>query len=152
MIDILTVLAAVGAGVIGGLLFAFSNVVMRSLDEESPEAAVRLMNRINVVIVNPLFILVFAGTAVLAAVTLVLSVVQDGDGRGFRVAGACCYLVGVIGVTAVFHIPRNNALATAKDSELSLAWTSFSGPWTRGNHLRAMAAVASAALFVCSLL
>lgn len=145
-------LAAVGAGVIGGLLFAFSNVVMRSLDGESPEAAARIMNRINVVIVNPLFVLVFAGTAVVAAATLVLSAVQDGDGRAIRFAGACFYLVGVVGVTAVFHIPRNNALAAASNSELSLAWKSFSGPWTRGNHVRAMAAVAAAALFVCSLL
>lgn len=151
-VAVITVFAAVGAGLVGGLLFAFSNVVMGSLDGESPEIAGRVMNRINVVIVNPLFVLLFAGTAVASAVLVIAELADGSDGSWLRIAGAACYLLGVIGVTAGFHIPRNNRLAAAPVDELGAAWVSFVRPWTVGNHVRAVAAAAAALLLTASLL
>lgn len=144
--------AAVGAGLVGGLLFAFSNVIMRSLDGEAPEVAGRVMNRINVVIVNPLFVLLFAGTAVASAVLAIAELAGGSEFVVLRVAGAASYLLGVIGVTAGFHIPRNNRLAAAPAGALGSAWTSFVRPWTRGNHVRAVAAAAASVLYAASLL
>ena len=154
MITALTIAAAVGAGVVGGLLFVFSNVVMPSLDRQSPAVAARTMNDINVVIVNPLFLLFFGGTAVVSVV-LAADVVlgSSADGGALRLAGACLYVIGVAVLTAVVHIPRNNQLADARDDEASLAaaWTAYVRPWMLGNHVRAAAAIAACALFAGSL-
>ena len=59
----LSVGAAVGCGLIGGLLFAFSSFVMTALARQPAECGIRTMQAINVAILNPLFLSVFLGTA-----------------------------------------------------------------------------------------
>ena len=68
----LTIFAALGSGMIGGLLFAFSNFMMRALAQQPPENGIRTMQTINITIINPLFFLVFLGTA-LASVILAIT-------------------------------------------------------------------------------
>ncbi len=54
--------ATVGSGLMAGLLFVFSNAIMRALTQLPPAAGLEAMQRINVAIVNPLFLTVFLGT------------------------------------------------------------------------------------------
>ena len=60
------VLAIMGSGLMAGLFFAFSTAVMAALARLPAAQGADAMNAINVVIVNPLFLAVYMGTAALA--------------------------------------------------------------------------------------
>jgi len=68
----LTVVAAVGAGLSGGVFFAFSTFVMKALGRLPDAEAVTAMNAINKAAPTPLFMLALFGTG---AVSVALSVV-----------------------------------------------------------------------------
>jgi len=53
----------VGAGLIGGVFFGFSSFVMKALAQLPVPQGGAAMQRINVVLLNPLFLGVFVGTA-----------------------------------------------------------------------------------------
>lgn len=145
-------IGAVGAGVMGGLLFAFSSFVMRSLDSLTPSAATRAMQEINRRIVNPLFLLIFVGTAAASAFMLIAGV--DGSTNADRAArlGAVLYLLGVIVVTATQNIPLNNRLdRVGNEQEVAEVWPWYLARWSRWNHIRTVAAVGAAACFCLSL-
>src|SRR4030095_13978403 len=63
LISILTFSSGLGCGVIGGVFFAFSAVVMKALARLSPAHGSAAMQSINIVVINPLFFAVFFGTA-----------------------------------------------------------------------------------------
>src|SRR3954447_4328863 len=67
-IIVLVCLAAMGAAIVGGMFYAFSSFVMRALGRIAPEQGVAAMKSINVVVITPSFMVVFAGTAVLCLV------------------------------------------------------------------------------------
>jgi uncharacterized membrane protein len=141
----LLILAAVGSGLNAGLFFIFSNTIMRSFDRLPAAGAVAAMNSINRVILNPLFFLVFFGTALPCLVLLVSRLDSP-----LLVVGSLFYLIGSIGVTMVCNVPLNDQLAkvspTANDMESQ--WHDYRGPWTRWNHVRAVACLLAAAAFV----
>jgi uncharacterized membrane protein len=59
------------------------------------------------------------------------------------------YLVGTIGVTMLFNVPRNNALAVLvpADAQAATFWSGYLSSWTAWNHVRTIAALAAAASF-----
>jgi len=59
----LPLLTLLGCGLMAGLFFIFSVCIMKALGQLPPEKGIAAMQFINVVIVNPLFMLVFLGTA-----------------------------------------------------------------------------------------
>jgi uncharacterized membrane protein len=63
------------------------------------------------------------------------------------------YLLGTIGLTIAYHVPRNNALAALQPhcAEAAGRWTQYVAEWTRGNHLRAAASLAAAVSFTLAL-
>lgn len=145
----LTVVAIAGSGLMAGLFLAFSLAVLPALGREPAEYGVAVMRRVNVMIVNPSFLLVFVGTAVLCAALVVDVVVAGGPGAVARLAGAVLYLVGAIGVTAVVHIPLNNALDAPGGEH---TWERYLSRWPAWNHLRAATSTASCTAFAVSLL
>lgn len=150
----LTVFAGIGCGLIGGLLFAFSNFVMKALSRQPPESGIRTMLAINVLILNPLFLVFFLGTALAATALVVLSVLQSTHpGLPFLSAGCVLYVVGVFGATMALHVPRNNRLAALDPSTAEAAryWQSYVVEWTRWNHLRTAAALLAAACYMLAL-
>jgi len=154
MLEVLTILSALGSAVIGGLLFAFSTSVMKALGKLPPQHGIAAMQSINIVIINPFFLLVFMGTTVACAVLVVLSLTRwDDPASAYRLAASVLYIVGTFGVTMACNVPRNNALAAARPDSLEAAriWARYLPEWTRWNHLRTAAAVAAAALFMVSL-
>lgn len=138
------VATALGAGVIGGLLFAFSLSVMPALARQPEGHGMRVMQDINVVILNPLFLGVFMGTALLS-LALVASpfLGVSSDGVVLRLVGAVLYLGGVFGVTMTINVPLNNRLAglAADQRESWPEWRHYLQRWTRWNHVRALAGV-----------
>lgn len=137
----LTGAAALGSALLGGLYLAFSTAVMPALDRRPDGEAAALMQEINRVIQNPLFLLVFCATAIACALTAGSALVADGPGRGLRAAGG---LVGIVPFvsTAAVNIPLNDRL----DREGVSAWDTFQTYWEPTNTFRAVVSVAAAGL------
>ena len=66
LLFILTLLAALGSGLVAGIFFAFSAFVMSALGRVAAQCGIAAMQSINVTVLNPLFFTVFFGTAVLS--------------------------------------------------------------------------------------
>jgi uncharacterized membrane protein len=151
LLYVLTLLAALGSGLMAGVFFAFSAFVMRALGRVSPACGMAAMQSINVAVLNPVFLGAFMGTALLSAVLLVVSVATHAS-RGL-LAGALLYLAGTFVVTILFNVPRNEALAKLDASSPGAAqsWNSYVKTWTGWNHVRTASALAAAAAFTVSL-
>lgn len=83
---------------------------------------------------DPAFLGVFAGSALVCA-SLVVTVVVAG-GPAPLAAAATVHLAGVMGVTVVGSVPMNDALAAAR-----LDRAARRRRWTAWNHVRTAAAV-----------
>ncbi len=140
----LTVVAAAGSGLMAGLFFVFSVAIMPALARIPVPAGIAAMQAINTTIVRALFVVVFIGTALVGAASAVLA--PD----PLHLAGAACYLVGGIGVTAVVNVPMNNALdrVAPDDAEGASTWQRYLSRWTAWNHVRTVACTAAMIAFV----
>ncbi len=150
----LTLLAAVGCGLMAGLFFAFSNFVMKALVRLPSEQGIAAMQHINVTVINPVFLFIFLGTAVLSVVLGLYSLTHWGAAASpWLVVGSACYLFGTFGVTMAFNVPLNNLLARTNPSASTSAdtWSSYVSRWLRWNHVRAVMAVAATASLVYGL-
>lgn len=147
VLDVVAFVAAIGAGLVAGLFVAFSMAVMPGLARLPAATAAAAMQQINRAILNPVFGLVFGGTAVLAVVVAATTGVT---GTPLRLVGALVLLVGAYVVTAAVNVPLNNALDAADPDGpgLGTAWERYAGPWTRWNHVRALASTAGAVLLM----
>lgn len=150
----LKLMTLLGAGAIGGLFFAFSTSVMKALVKLPPPHGITVMQRINEVILNALFLGVFMGTAVLSLVCIAVFFLPLGDARsGWLLAAGLLYLSGTFCVTVVFNVPRDQRLARleAESADAAKYWASYLKEWTFWNHVRgamALAAVACAAISI----
>lgn len=150
----LTFFAIIGCGLIGGLLFVFSNSVMKALGQQSASHGMAAMQAINRTIVNPLFLLFFMGTAVVSLFLLINAYAQwYPTHTGWMIAGSMFYLVGTFGMTVVVHVPWNNELEKADPTEMvsEKIWDDYRIKWTRWNHVRTIAAFAAAASYIFAL-
>ena len=150
---VLTLVAALGSGLIAGAFFIFSVAVMRAL--ERVPGGMAAMQSINVVILNPMFLGVFMGTAVLCLVLAIGSVVSwQLPGSAWLLAGALLYLIGSMGVTMIFNVPMNNALVAADPASAAgqEIWKSYVTSWTFWNHVRTIASLAASASFIAALI
>ena len=136
--------AITGAGLITGLLFAFSNFVMRALAELPADKGMFAMNQVNEKIINPVFMLFFLGTPVLCAYITFMAINGLSEpGHIFLLTGALAYLVGPFGITMLFNVPLNNQLATTDLSAANEAWPQYQQRWQRWNHVRTYIGVVS---------
>lgn len=142
-----TLLSVVSSGVAGGVFFAFSSFVMPALGRLTPPEGIRAMQSINVAALRPAFMTELFGTAALA---ITLAIARSGE--PWILAGAALYTVGVIGVTILAHVPRNNALAKvdALAPGAEDTWRRFQSGWRGWNHVRWIAGVASSAAFLAA--
>ena len=135
---------------IAGIFFIFSVAIMRALERVAGGMAA--MQSINVVILNPMFLGVFMGTALLCLVLAILSVVRWNDsGSVWLLAGTLLYLVGSLGVTMLFNVPLNNALMAATPENADVVWKNYLSTWTMWNHVRAVASLAASASFILAI-
>jgi uncharacterized membrane protein len=132
---------------IAGVFFIFSVTIMRAL--ERVPGGMAAMQSINVVILNPMFLGLFMGTALLCVIVAILSVARWSDpGSGWLIAGALLYLVGSIGVTMIFNVPLNNALMAATPENADAVWKNYLSTWTMWNHVRTSASLAASTSFI----
>jgi uncharacterized membrane protein len=151
MLQFVTLLAALGCGLIAGVFYAFSTFVMKALGKLPPAQGVAAMQSINVVVINPWFMTAFFGTAAICLVMMIASVLRWPEpGTLYSLVGSVLYLVGTIWVTMRFNVPRNNALAAIDPATPAAApvWASYLATWTIWNHVRTLAAFVASALFI----
>ena len=117
------------------MFFAYAVSVMPALRSMDDDTFATVMNRINVVIVNPVFLAVFLGAPVAAVVLLAW------DRAPWAIAGAVLAVVTLV-VTFALNIPLNNALASGGARE------AFENSWTLWNVVRTATGTAA---FVCLL-
>lgn len=154
VIFIVAVVAAVSSGVIAGLLFAFSSFVMRGLRDLPPLQGIAAMQSINAAVNNPVFMVAFVGTVAVNLIAVIVAIVSWGEAEAvYLLVAGLVYLAGVLGLTAGYHVPRNNALATMDPAGDAAAerWTRYAAEWTTWNHVRVFAGVAAAVVYTVSL-
>ena len=146
----------VGSGLLSGLYFIFSICVMPALNKQHPANAIQTMNDINVAIINAPFLLVFMGTPLACAYVLFRCVkegVRSSPDHTLAAAGALLLLVGEFLLTAVVHVPKNDALAaysTGSGNDASV-WADYCTSWTSWNHVRMLASIATTFLLASAL-
>ncbi|WP_089728707.1 anthrone oxygenase family protein [Modicisalibacter muralis] len=147
---VLTLLAALGCGLVAGVFFTFSTFVMQALFRLPAHEGIAAMQSINIVVLNPWFLGTFFGTGAICVLLIVLALVSEaGFSAAFGVLGSALYLVGTLGVTIVCNVPRNQALAKLdpKAPDSVAHWDDYVRNWTRWNHVRTIAALLAAAVF-----
>ena len=151
---VLPFVAALGAGVMAGIFFAFSVFMMTALGRLPPPAGIAAMQSINAAILNPLFFVVFFGTAVLCLLAAVAAIVEWPLPEAFYlIAGSVLYLVGALLVTMQRNVPLNLALdrSNPESAEGALLWLRYLRVWTAWNHVRTVASLAAMAAFILAL-
>ncbi len=155
--QITTVLAALGSAAFGGVLFGFSTLVMPGLDDSPPAAAVATMQQINKVAPRSMLAVDMVVTLLLClgvAVAALLRLRGDATvGTGLVLLG-CLLYVASFAITAIYHIPHNDAFAsvTADGPHAAQAWRDYARPWEVWNHVRAASALAGSAAMIAGLL
>lgn len=150
MTTIALVVAVVGSGLVGGVMLGFSAMVMPALAGRPAAEAAAVMQAVNLAAVRPPFI----GTFLLAAVACGwVAVVSVLDGVAvLALVGSLLYLGGGVGLTAAYHVPRNNKLAALDVADMVAYWPAYLREWTRANHLRALFCAAACAFLVAALI
>ena len=152
LITALLWVSAIGCGLIAGLYFAFSTFIMTALDRIGHTQGAAAMNSINSTILGSLFMPLFFGTTVAAAILAVLALVRWSEpGAMVMLAGGLIYVVGMFICTVVYNVPLNNELARAGAGSAEV-WARYLRDWTFWNHVRTVASTAAMALFVVALL
>ncbi len=150
----LTLFTALGCGVVAGVFFAFSAFVMKALARLPAPQGIAAMQAINVAAVTPVFMAVLLGTALACGALIVSSLLVWGEPlAAYLLSGGAFYLVGAIGATGAYHVPRNEALATVEPRGAGAEdhWSRYLRGWTAWNHLRFAAALAASATLVIAL-
>jgi uncharacterized membrane protein len=150
----LTFVTAVGAGLVGGVFFAFSTFVMKALGRLRPSEGAAAMQAINVEAPNPAFMLALFGTGLAGLVLAVWGLADlDEPYAGYLIAAGVVYFVGEVVLTGAYHVPRNNALARVdpESAEGQRLWERYRVDWTRWNHVRTAAGLAASALLMLAL-
>jgi uncharacterized membrane protein len=148
--NLLYILAVLGCGLMAGVFFAFSVFIMKALSRLPAREGIAAMQAINIAVVNPVFLLIFLGTALANIFVVVLSLLSwQEPSAPYLFIGSSLYLVGSFLVTIVFNIPKNDALAAISptDPASSKQWVKYLATWTTWNHIRAVASLAATLFF-----
>jgi uncharacterized membrane protein len=143
--------SAIGCGLLAGLYFAFSSLIMTALGRIGQAPGIMAMNAINTVIVRSLFMPLFLGTTLASLLLAVAAVFCWGEpGAAAMLAGGALYVIGMFVCTAVIHVPLNNALAAVDpgSAEAASLWARYLADWTLWNHVRTISSTLACALFI----
>lgn len=149
LVQSITIAAAVGSGLMAGAFMAFSTFVMAGLRDVPDATGLSVMQAINRRAPRGLFVTTLMLTALLAVAVIVVAFLPWTDASPLRIAGGIASLVQM-GMTAGFHVPRNDRLDRLDASSASsrAAWRAYARTWTSGNHVRTLASLVGLVLLV----
>ncbi|MGC9371309.1 MAG: DUF1772 domain-containing protein [Paracoccaceae bacterium] len=141
---------------VGGVFLAFSDFIMRSLALAQAPGGIDVMQAVNREVFRWVFMALFLGMAAVSVVVIAYAWFNlTGPAAGLIAGAALVYLVGVFGVTVLFNVPLNDALAglEAGSETARQFWESRYLPrWTFWNSVRTAGSVLAAALYLFGLL
>lgn len=136
-------------GISGGILLGFSCLVLPALRRVPTSVAVQAMQVINLAAPRSVVLMVpLVGSAVGSAVVGVHALVTSPSAPTPLVVLGSVLGLAVLGITAIYHVPRNNALALVDPTSTTAttAWAQYAASWTAWNHVRSVAGLAAAAV------
>lgn len=147
LLPVAGVVAVVGAGLMAGLFLTASVAIMPGLRRRPAPTGIAAMQSINSAILNPVFLTVFGGTALVCLLLVVVGPFSGRTGVAWLVAGGVLYLLGGPVLTAAVNVPMNNALAVVDpdSTEGGQVWADYAVRWTAWNHARTAACTAAVA-------
>lgn len=147
--------AVLAYALIAGVFLAFSDFIMRSLALTGGVGGVEAMQVINREVFRWVFMALFLG---MAGVSIFIAgyawLWLDGNAGTLILLAALGYLIGCFGVTIIFNVPMNEALAGMDLSQGATQdyWRQVYLPrWTFWNSVRTGAAALAAALLLLGL-
>ncbi|HEX2909168.1 MAG TPA: anthrone oxygenase family protein [Chloroflexia bacterium] len=152
---VLTLVEALGCGLVAGIFFAFSSFVMKALGDLPAGQGMAAMQAINIAVINPLFMLIFMGTAVLSLLLLIVALLRWQEPEAlYLLIGSSLYLGGSFLVTILFNVPKNDALAVLNPADPTGLdyWSGYLRGWTLWNHLRTVAALLAMLALIIALI
>jgi uncharacterized membrane protein len=150
-----TFLGVLGAGIVGGVFYAFSTFVMPGLQRLPDRDGLAAMQQINVTAEHPAFMLAFMGTTLLCLYLGVRGVMAfDTTAGKLLLAGSALYLAGAFLLTVSYNVPLNDELADVSPHAANAAahWQHYLDQWNWANHLRGAASIGAAAAYIGALL
>jgi uncharacterized membrane protein len=142
--------AMLWTGVMAGLFFAFSVLVMPGLDDTNGLVALPAMQSINGALDSTPFAVAFFGAAILAAVaTAIAATRRDGLASWLALTAGIVYLLGVFLVTLVFNRPLNGDLDGwgILDPSSIGRMDGYIRDWSRWNDIRTVSSLVAFGLF-----
>ena len=155
LVPALTIIAAIGSGLVAGVFFAFSNFVMAALARLPVPQGIAAMNSINITVITPTFMTALFGTGLICLVLVAAAFMGWAQsGSYWLLAGAVIYVIGNPIVTMVFNVPLNDALAAVDpaSSNGAAVWANHLSQWVMWNHVRTITAIVAMACFIFALL
>ena len=142
IIDILLVIIILQIGLTSGLLFIFAFAVNPGLARLSEEEYFRAMKYINIVILNPIFFLVFMGPLITMPI---LTYMSWNDSSMFILIpiSTILYLLGVLLITAIKNVPLNNKLEKLNSTEFKGVFIWYRKPWNFWHNIRTFFSIIS---------
>jgi len=127
-----------------GIYLIFSNTVIPSFKALSGKAGAVAMVKINKVILNPIFYLVFFGSTLSSVILLFLE--QD----LLETIAHITFIIGMFIVTVIFNVPLNNKLMHAADhnEHIEEVWAFYAEKWLLWNHVRTITSTVAIILLV----
>ncbi len=145
--------AAVGSGLVGGVLFAFSSFVMPALRRIPPAEGISAMQSINRQAPTFAFMSLIGATAIVSVgIGIHTALHRDLPGTAWIGVGTVSYLAA-LAITGGFNVPRNDRLATFDAATPAAAdyWSTFLTEWVVGNHVRTACCVVAAVSYTAAL-
>lgn len=158
--EVTLVLATVLCSLVAGFLFAFGVVIMPGIRNLADREFILAFQEVDGIIQRgqPLFVLVWLGSALALAVGLALGIGQlGGIERLLLVAAGALHFLGVQLPTVAVNVPLNNELQAVDvdktdENALRSARQRFERRWNRSNLLRTVLSVLSAGALAVLLL
>jgi uncharacterized membrane protein len=158
-VDSIAIAAALCCALVAGVLFSFAVVVMPGFRRLGDREFLSAFRAVDGVIQGgqPVFLAVWAGSAVLPVLAVVVRLLSEGGPvPGLLVAAAAVSVVGVHLPTAAVNVPLNNRLQAVDvgvldGSAAERLRLGFEPRWTRWNLARTVASVMAVLLLVLAL-
>jgi uncharacterized membrane protein len=152
--NLVLILTATVTALIAGLFFAWSCSVTPGLARIPDTMYIAAMQAMNRAILNPVFLICFAGNVVLLPLSAWLFYSTPVSTRFILLAAAAVvYLAGVFAVTIFGNVPLNEsldafAIHTATPGEIAAQRLAFEKPWNTLNMIRTVASTVSVVLVI----
>ena len=140
---------------VGGVFLAFSDFIMRALSVTSGHGGPEAMQAINREVFRWVFMALLLGLVPVSLLIAAYGVIAVGGSTGtLMLLAGLTYFVGCFGVTVVFNVPMNEALAgmeTSANTTLDYWVQTYLPRWSFWNTVRTVACGLSAALLLIAL-